>query len=95
MGKSTKVLAEDSPQNMSLTCKILYLLQILGITGFAGPIMTLVVTPIERMIRLLEILTRDPLGYQTTSSFRKFVEEDYEIAKMTSWSTSVLSGMET
>jgi len=71
------------------------LLWVLGITGFAGPIMTLVVTPIERMIRLLEIITRDPLGYQTSPRFKNFVEEEYEIAKMTSWETNVLNGMET
>jgi len=57
--------------------------------------MTLVVTPIERMIRLLEIITRDPLGYQTSPRFKNFVEEEYEIAKMTSWETNVLNGMET
>jgi len=57
--------------------------------------MTLVVTPIERMIRLLGMLTHDPLGYHNTSKFKQFVTEEYEIAKVTAWTTNVLSGMET
>jgi hypothetical protein len=69
--------------------------RIWGVTGFAGPIMTLVVTPIERMIRLLGMLTNDPLGYHNTTRFKQFVTEEYEIAKVTSWTTDVLSGMET
>jgi hypothetical protein len=34
----------------------------LGLLSFAGPVTTLVVIPIERMIRLLNMLVRDPLG---------------------------------
>lgn len=34
----------------------------LGLLLFAGPVTTLVVIPIERMIRLLNMLVRDPLG---------------------------------
>lgn len=34
----------------------------LGLLFFAGPVTTLVVIPIERMIRLLNMLVRDPLG---------------------------------
>lgn len=31
---------------------------------FSGPVMTLVVQPIERMVLLLSMLMKDPLGYQ-------------------------------
>lgn len=37
---------------------------IIGVIAFAGPIMTLVVEPIERMVLLLSMLMKDPLGYQ-------------------------------
>jgi len=57
----------------------------LGVTAFAGPVMTLVVTPIERMIRLLSMLMRDPLGYQSTPRYKKFEAEEEEFIKNTKW----------
>jgi len=66
-----------------------------GVTAFAGPVMTLVVTPIERMIRLLSMLVKDPLGYQGTSRYKKFVLEEDSDTKNTRWTKDVLKGMET
>mmetsp|Transcript_19347 Transcript_19347/g.41657 ORF Transcript_19347/g.41657 Transcript_19347/m.41657 type:complete len:1150 (+) Transcript_19347:227-3676(+) len=66
-----------------------------GVTAFVGPVMVLVVIPIERMVRLLGMLTLDPLGYQSTARYRKFVAEEDEITKNTRWTKEILRGMET
>jgi class 3 adenylate cyclase len=66
-----------------------------GVTAFAGPVMTLVVIPIERMVRLLGMLMVDPLGYQSTPRYKKFVAEEDELTKNTRWTKEVLKGMET
>jgi class 3 adenylate cyclase len=66
-----------------------------GMTAFAGPVMVLVVTPIERMVRLLGMLMLDPLGYQSTSRFKKFLKEEDTLIKGTRWTKDVLRGMET
>eukprot|EP00550_Attheya_septentrionalis_P001799 CAMPEP_0198283324 /NCGR_PEP_ID=MMETSP1449-20131203/2958_1 /TAXON_ID=420275 /ORGANISM="Attheya septentrionalis, Strain CCMP2084" /LENGTH=1153 /DNA_ID=CAMNT_0043979907 /DNA_START=204 /DNA_END=3665 /DNA_ORIENTATION=+ len=67
----------------------------LGVKAFAGPVMTLVVIPIERMIRLLTMLMRDPLGYQSTPRYKRFVAEEDELTLNTRWTKDVLKGMET
>jgi class 3 adenylate cyclase len=66
-----------------------------GVTSFAGPVMILVVVPIERMVRLLGMLMLDPLGYQSTSGYKRFVAEEDELTKNTHWTKEVLKGMET
>jgi hypothetical protein len=66
-----------------------------GVTAFAGPVMTLVGIPIGRMDRLLAMLMVDPLGYQSTSRHRRFVDEEDKITKNTRWTKEVLKGMET
>jgi len=66
-----------------------------GVTAFAGPVMILVVTPIERMIRLLTMLMIDPLGYQNTPRYKKFESEEEEFIMNTKWTNDVLKGMET
>jgi len=66
-----------------------------GVTAFAGPVMVLVVTPIERMIRLLSMLMKDPLGFQGTSRYKKFVAEEDSYTKNTKWTKDLLKGMET
>lgn len=66
-----------------------------GVNSFAGPVMTLVVVPIERMVRLLSMLMRDPLGYQTTDRYKQFVDEEDDFLQNTTWSKDVLKGMET
>lgn len=71
------------------------LIWIFGVTAFAGPVMVLVVLPIERMVRLLGMLMVDPLGYQGTSRYRKFVAEEDVLTKNTRWTKEVLKGMET
>ena len=67
----------------------------LGLLYFVGPVTTLVVSPIERMIRLLSMLVNDPLGYSRTNKYRTFVNEDNELAKGTMWTQESLNGMET
>jgi hypothetical protein len=54
-----------------------------------------VVDPIERMIRLLDMLMRDPLGYATTKEFRIFMQEEDYFSENSLWGKDVLSGMET
>jgi hypothetical protein len=67
----------------------------LGVDAFAGPLAILVVVPIERMVRLLGMLMVDPLGYQSTSRYKRFVSEEEEITRNTRWTKEVLKGMET
>jgi class 3 adenylate cyclase len=66
-----------------------------GVTAFAGPVMVLVVIPIERMVRLLGMLMLDPLGYQSTSRYKRYITDENEITKNTFWSREILKGMET
>jgi class 3 adenylate cyclase len=78
-----------------LSTVFILLVWFFGVTAFAGPVMILVVIPIERMVRLLGMLMLDPLGYQSTSRYKRFVSEEDEISKNTRWSKEVLKGMET
>ena len=81
---------------IQLACTIFILLVWLyGMTAFTGPVMLLVVIPIERMVRLLGMLMVDPLGYQSSARYKKFVDEEDELTKNTQWSNEVLKGMET
>jgi class 3 adenylate cyclase/predicted small integral membrane protein len=66
-----------------------------GVGSFAGPVMVLVVIPIERMVKLLGMLTLDPLGYQSTSRYKRFLDEENELTKNTRWTKEILKGMET
>ena len=77
------------------TTLFILLVWFFGVNAFAGPVMMLVVIPIERMIRLLGMLMMDPLGYQSTSRYKKFVAEEDELTKNTTWTKEVLKGMET
>ena len=61
---------------------------------FGGPLMNLVVHPIERMVRLLSMMTMDPLGYRSTAEFRQLLQEDEEITNE-SWTKEMIRGMET
>ena len=78
-------------------CSTIFILLVwfFGVAAFAGPVMTLVVIPIERMVRLLGMLMIDPLGYQSTPRYKKFVAEEDELTKNTRWTKEVLKGMET
>ena len=66
-----------------------------GVTAFAGPVMVLVVIPIERMVRLLGMLMVDPLGYENSPRYKKFMKEEDQLTKNTRWTKEVLKGMET
>jgi len=78
-----------------LSTLFILLVWLFGVTSFAGPIMVLVVLPIERMVRLLGMLMLDPLGYQGTSRYRKFVGEEDVLTNNTRWTKENLKGMET
>jgi len=78
-----------------LSTMFIVLVWFFGVTAFAGPVMTLVVIPIERMVRLLTMLMLDPLGYQSTARYKKFVSEEDELSKNSRWTKDVLKGMET
>jgi class 3 adenylate cyclase len=71
------------------------LIWFLGVAAFAGPIMTFVILPIERMVRLLGMLVMDPLGYQSNLRFKNFLLEEDQIVKKSQWTREVLKGMET
>jgi positive regulator of sigma E activity len=77
------------------TTVFILLVWFFGVTAFAGPVMTLVVVPIERMIRLLGMLMMDPLGYQSTSRYKRFLADEDKLTKNTRWTKEVLKGMET
>ena len=63
--------------------------------AFSGPVMQLVVIPIERMIKLLRMMMTDPLGYQNSYKFMKFVEDEKQLTDNTGWTSEILKGMET
>ena len=66
-----------------------------GVAFFAGPIATLVVNPIERMIKLLRMIMKNPLGYQDTKQFKQFTDEEEHLYTSTTWGKETLKGMET
>jgi len=93
---NSQILKDNAKVELVTTVLILFI-WILGVASFAGPVMTLVVEPIERMVRLLSMLMKDPLGYQTTPQYKKLKREGDEIADKykSMWSKEVLKGMET
>jgi hypothetical protein len=66
-----------------------------AVNSFVGPLMILVVIPIERMMRLLRMMMKDPLGYQSSKRYKAFVLEEKDLIKNTLWNKEVLKGMET
>ena len=71
------------------------LLWLVGVTAFIGPVTTLIVIPIERMVRLLSILVKDPVAYSNNEDYKQFISEDSVMMKNSSWTKDVLNGMET
>lgn len=90
---------QDDRAQMAITSIVstifIIIIWFVGMTAFSGPVMVLVVTPIERMVRLLGMLMLDPLGYQSTSRFKKFLKEEDTLIQGTKWTKDVLRGMET
>eukprot|EP00934_Nitzschia_sp_Nitz4_P007161 Nitzschia sp. Nitz4//scaffold179_size51476//16556//19732//NITZ4_006924-RA/size51476-processed-gene-0.3-mRNA-1//1//CDS//3329539210//7151//frame0 len=84
----------ESYAELATTCFVI-IVWFFGVTAFAGPVMSLVVIPIERMVRLLGMLMMDPLGYQSTKKFKNFLIEGEDVFKNTKWTSEVLKGMET
>ncbi len=66
-----------------------------GLIAFSGPVMMLVIAPVEQMVRLLGMLSRDPLGYQSTPAFKQFLKDEDKMTQNTGWSKEILKGMET
>lgn len=66
-----------------------------AVACFAGPITALIIIPIERMIKILNMLVKDPLGYQNSKKYMHFVEECEEIDRYSKWQKENLEGMET
>jgi class 3 adenylate cyclase len=96
VGKFSRREDEKNEALVELLATIFILLAwFIGVTAFAGPVMILVVIPIERMVRLLGMLMLDPLGYQSTKRYKKFIAEQDEFTKNTRWTNEVLKGMET
>jgi hypothetical protein len=88
--------AQDSATVELLLLAFVLVIWFFGVAGFAGPIMQLVVTPIERAVKLLGQLVMDPLGYQNTLQYKMFLLEADQIAtKNPRWSREVFKGMET
>jgi len=66
-----------------------------GLLSFSGPVVMLVITPVEQMVRLLGMLSLDPLCYQSTTRFKKFLHDEFIMSKNSRWSIELLKGMET
>jgi len=66
-----------------------------GVHAFVAPVMTLVVTPIEQMMHFLQMLMKDPLGYQSSELYKKFQLDNEMESIKSKWSKEVLEGMET
>jgi hypothetical protein len=48
------------------------------------------------MTWLLSMLRNDPLGYQTSENYKRFVKEEYNAeSRYRGWGKEVLKGMET
>jgi class 3 adenylate cyclase len=72
------------------------LLWFFGVAAFAAPIMSLVIVPIERAVKLMSMLVADPLGYRSTLQYKNFLTEADQIATDNGrWTRDVLKGMET
>lgn len=67
----------------------------IAVSSFAGPITVLIIIPIERMIKILNLLVADPFGYQRSQKYRHFIEEGEDIDICSKWKKLNLSGMET
>lgn len=87
---------KDDAKVELVTTILILIVWVLAVASFAGPVMTLVVEPIERMVRLLSMLMKDPLGYSSSPQYRELKQEDDEVAfKSIMWPKEVLKGMET
>jgi hypothetical protein len=54
---------------------------------------TQVVEPIERMVRMLSMLMKDPLGYSETSEYKNLVREEDGTANEWYWTKEMIRGM--
>ena len=99
-GQSTGLFSIKDEVNRNAILELILLAFVLltwffGVVAFAGPIMTLVITPIERAVKLLSMLVMDPLGYRNTLQYKTFLLETDQIAITGRWTREVLKGMET
>ena len=54
---------------------LLILFLCIVVTSFSVPVSALIVLPLQRMVRFLGMLVKDPLGYERNPDFHKFVAE--------------------
>jgi len=80
--------------SMFLTLYIM-LIWCMAVVSYALPVSALIVIPIERMVRFLGMLVKDPLGYQRTRAFHQFSAEEEWMLKETGWRKEVMDGMKT
>jgi len=78
-----------------LSTVFILLIWLVGVTAFAGPVMVLVVIPIDRLIRIISLLTKDPLGYESSAKYKALKREEEEMSQKLWWTKEVLEGMET
>jgi len=62
---------------------------------YSVPVSGLLVIPIQRMVMFLDMLVKDPLGYQKTSEYHQFVSDEEGMLIRTGWSKEHMDGMET
>lgn len=65
---------------------------IVGANIFSRPVVNLVTIPIKRMIQLLTMLTSDPLGYDTTRSFKRFESDEIRLQQTSRFNRKALAG---
>jgi len=99
-GQSTGLFSIKQQVDMSAKMELALLVFVLltwffAVAAFAGPILTLVIVPIERAVKLLSMLVMDPLGYRNTLQYKNFLLEADQIATNGRWTREVLKGMET
>jgi len=78
-----------------LTVILIMFIWYTAVVSFAGPITALIIIPIERMIKILNMLVKDPLGYQNSPKYKTFVDEGDSLSRHSTWNVSNLEGMET
>jgi len=90
----TNVLFWQNVEAVSTTILVLIIWLVFKVK-FTKPVQTLVVQPIEGMIQLLSILSRDSVGYQNTLAYENFLVEEKEKIDSSDFSKEVLDEMET
>jgi len=100
-GKTTGLFSIENNNDLRAQMELILLAFVLltwfvGVAAFTGPVMSLVIVPIERLVTLLSMLVMDPLGYRNTLQYKNFLTEaDQNTRTNGQWTRDVLKGMET